>query len=349
MRRTPHGFTLLEVLVAIGLVGFSLLSLLTLLPVGLRSTGLASDVTAAAFLGQEELSRSRANATVLDVHDATGQAESSFDLAGGDRDNDGFGYFDLPFTVKKGRITNFRVSNPSAIVDQTIRIAFTSGGTTAAFNITGLTKAGGALVPGTGSVGTQYTSTDGQISFLIEDNASPPFDDGVNDTFLTNELIEIRLVTIENAWYAYWASRYDYSEDREFPELGIPVDGIPSGVDVNKAVPTGFPNPTDDEDTGLDLVPNFWEVNGIIGFQSGIDRPGETGYDGVTLTDPHGDDAPNNPGLGDALTGRATEGNGQIDAFPDAEIQRVTVRVVWREGGTDREERFSAYVANQFR
>jgi hypothetical protein len=44
-----------------------------------------------------------------------------------------------------------------------------------------------------------------------------------------------------------------------------------------------------------------------------------------------------------------TEGNGQIDAFPDDDIQKVTVLVGWREGGKDRIASFSAAIPNQFR
>lgn len=474
-RGSRRGFTLVEVLVAIGIVGFGLLSLLTLLPVGLRSTRLAGDFTTAAFLGRQELEELRSRAQIRDfiddnlngavdatdgngVQDAGEPFESGFFLwelnpaaipiavntqppagplqARTQRDNDGLGYFDLGLSLKKGRITSFRVLDSQAVVPQTyiIRIVvddnldqapaaagggqdFVTGGiTNADFVVIGRNQAGNLRVlegrfdepfplPG------DPLGEDLNIAFTLEENLSPVFDEGAdgldndgngnpaaascavdpncdafdgtadatvngdvaegsNDRFFTGETIEIHLVTVENAWYAYWIMRYDYSEDRELPERDIGVDGMLTDVDPN----TGGVQTV--EDTGLDLVPNFFDEN-FDGVQAPTESPGETGFRTNTFDDPHGDDGlavdndtvpdglfnedpldgtdndydgviDEDPAEWDPLTGRGTENDGIVNALPENEIQRVTVTVVWREGGLNREARFSTYIANPY-
>ncbi len=444
-RHRDSGFTLIEVLVAIAIVGFALLSLLPLLRVGLRSTRLAGDFTTAAFLGRQELDEIRARAQARDfiddnlnatpeasdgngVHDAGEAFETGFFFlavnpaglplaptvqppavtlqAGSRRDGDGLGYFDLTPTVKKGAITQFRVLDPFAVTPQTytIRIVVDAAGAGVDF-ITGgslpLVLDEDFVVIGRDLSGNQLmlegrfnepfplisdpNGADLNIGFTLMENTSPAFDEGadaldndadgatdevdeqVNDRYFTGESIQIHLVMVESAWYARWASRYDYSEDREIPELGIGLDGILT--DVNPGAPVDIV-----EDTGLDLVPNFFDRN-FDGDHDPGEELGETGFRENTLDDPHGDDGQavdndadlafdedpvdgvdndadgaidEDPPEWDAATGHGTENDGIINALPEEEIQRITVTVVWREGGTDREATFSTYIANPY-
>lgn len=448
-----HGFTLIEVLVAIGIVGFGLLSLLTLLPVGLRSTRLAGDFTNAAFLGRQALDQIRARAQIsdfiddnldvtADTTDGNGRqdsgepTESGFFLeeaapagtitwtqtpppgvlqADTVRDNDALGYFDLPHTVKKGAIRNFRVLDPLAVTPQTYTIRFLSppSGAGVEFVTAGATLTEDFIVIGHDADGSLRVlegnydvpfplagDTRGDtlnIEFTIVTNTAAAFDqgadgldndgdgdpaaascaadllcdeadEGVNDEFLVGETIEVTVATIENAWYAYWASRYDVSEDRELPEFGVDVDGVLTDLDT---VAAGVQTV---EDTGLDMVPNFFDKNydSVQNFDEGA---GETGYSAASLQDPHGDDGvardndvdtlfnedpvdgrdndydgliDEDPAEWDPVTGAGTENDGILNALPENEIQRVTVTVVWREGGVSREARFSTMIANPY-
>jgi len=95
MRR--QGFTLIEVLIAMAVIGVGLIALVTLFPVGLRSSRLAGDFTAASFIAQQALDNIRASAQVYDPGDLV-DTDGDGDLFD-DADGDGLGYYELPVSI----------------------------------------------------------------------------------------------------------------------------------------------------------------------------------------------------------------------------------------------------------
>jgi len=156
--------------------------------------------------------------------------------------------------------------------------------------------------------------------------------------------------------------RAPVTEDRD-------LDGILDGRLPNGNVRTVAEHAAVQEDTGLDLVPDFYDTDmrnigiGTSGYQAGLDGNGEFTASVGFPNDPHGDNRyayygapvywwshPTNPLYTlRVINPNGTEGNGRIDAQPDDFIQNVTIVVGWREGGQDRAATFTAAIPNQFR
>ncbi len=340
------GFTLLEVLISMAIIGVGLIALLTLFPIGLRSSRLAGDFTTASFIGQQALDNIRASAQVYDPGDG----------GFGRVDGDGLGYYELPISAVKGYFSAIRFPAEPAI-SQWWNVEFTSA--------TGydVKRTNGSTV-GSGSLGTLFSSS--ETSFILYDNLDGPALSGVYngvydrnyDEFATGETIRINVEVRGGVPYYWYAMRSPVTEDQNLN--GILEGRLPNGT-VRPA-----PYNQIQEDTGLDLVPDFWDSDmraigtGTAGYQPGLDRRGEFTTAVDFPNDPHGDNRysydsttgwyDSTPSLAANIANpTGSEGNGQIDAYPDDYIQKVTVTVGWREGGQDRSATFSASIANQFR
>jgi prepilin-type N-terminal cleavage/methylation domain-containing protein len=315
--KTKKGFTLIEVLIALAVTAVGLIALVTLFPVGLRSSRLAGDFTTASFVAQQALDNIRAAAQVND------SADTSFDST----NNNGLGYYDLPVSAVKGFLSPIRFPNQPER-SQWWLIAMTNA---TAFSVTSSIY---GLQSTTGNVNALYTSDKKDIQFILSDNVAGDELGGVynhisDDNYPDFETGDELLINIEmhagNPYYWY-AMRAPMTED-------VNLDGILGGR--TRAAPYNQVN----EDTGLDFIPDYWDKNNNGTYEAGLDQVGETGFDGTN--DPHGDNRDINP--------NGSEGNGQIDSFDENDIQKVTVVVGWREGGQDRIETFSAAIPNQFR
>ncbi len=343
--KTNRGFTLIEVLIAMAVIAIGLISLVTLFPIGLRSTRLAGDFTTASFIAQQSLDNIRAAAQVYDPADLFDEDSDGdyFD----DTNGNGLGYYDLPVSAVKGFLSPIRFPNPPN-QSQWWKITMTGSAT---FSVA--SSIGGPQ--GAGNVNALYTANNKGIQFILSDNVAgnelgnPPFNEGAppynnSDTnypdFEAGDEILINIEMHGGNPYYWYAMRAPMTED-------INLDGILGGR-LPDGTPRSAPYNEIDEDTGLDLIPDYWDRNNDGSYQAGLDHVGETGISGTN--DPHGDNryVPkwDNTNL---VNPDGFEGNGQIDAFDDNEIQKVTVVIGWREGGQDRIETFSAAVPNQFR
>jgi len=358
MRR--QGFTLIEVLIAMAVIGVGLIALVTLFPVGLRSSRLAGDFTAASFIAQQALDNIRASAQVYDPGDLV-DTDGDGDLFD-DADGDGLGYYELPVSAVKGSLSPLRFPNQPER-SQWWKITMTAPATFSVSN-----SIDGAQ--GTGTVGTLFESTNKGIKFILSDNLAgnelggeynPSYDITFPGTshpnsypnFEAGDEIIINIEMQAGVPYYWYAMRAPVTED-------INLDGILGGR-LPDGTPRGAPYNQVHEDVGLDLVPDFYDTDmrtigtGTAGYQSGLDQPGEFTTAVPFPADPHGDNRyAYDTGTGWWNTGAeinpaGTEGNGQIDAFDDNDIQKVTVVIGWREGGQDRAASFSAAIANQFR
>ncbi len=351
--KTNKGFTLIEVLIAMAIIAVGLISLVSLFPVGLRSSRLAGDFTTASFIAQQALDSIRAAAQVYDPADLVDEDGDGdyFD----DTNGNGLGYYDLPVSaVKFGQLVP--QDPPIAIYfpyppqqSQWWKIRMLTdhdpSGTWGTFEVTSSVH---GVQANTGTIKVFYQSDSNHIQFILSDNkdgpqiggyAGPPTDRDYDEFVIGDEL----LINIEmhagNAYYWY-AMRAPMTED-------VNLDGILGG-----RLPDGTPRvaPYDqvDEDTGLDLIPDYWDRNNNGTYEAGLDQIGETGFTGTN--DPHGDNQ-NIPKWTDTneINPNGKEGNGQIDAVDDNDIQKVTVIIGWREGGRDRVATFSAAIPNQFR
>ncbi|GAB4343652.1 MAG: hypothetical protein Kow0099_22290 [Candidatus Abyssubacteria bacterium] len=379
----PDGFTLLEVLIAMAIIGVGLIALLTLFPIGLRSSRLAGDFTTAAFIGQQALDNMRASAQVYDpgdyyfdnTYNPLGQGPPFPDplpwgavTDANSTNHNGLGYYELPISAVKGYFSAIRFPTEPAF-SQWYDVVFTSA---TDYNV----KRRDGSILDSGTVGVLFSSS--EISFILYDNPTgselgavynSTYDvnlqksDGTYQTeyddFRTGDTIRINIEMRAGVPYYWYAMRSPVTEDQD-------LDGILDGRLPNGSVRSGEHNQRQ-EDTGIDLISDFWDSDmravgtGTAGFQTGLDRVGETGFTG--LNDPHGDNRyayysaigwfshPTNPGTYPLveINPNGTEGNGRIDAYPDDYIQKVTVTVGWREGGQDRSAAFSASIANQFR
>jgi len=362
------GFTLVEVLIAMAIIGVGLIALITLFPVGLRSSRLAGDFTTASFVAQQALDNIRAGAQVYDPADLRDEDGDGnlFD----DPNGDGLGYYELPVSAVKFNYgdpdySRIRLDFPDPPKQsQWWKISITSVDTGADItNFSVINSIYGAYSGGT--VGLVYTADDKSIRFLIRDNEDGPdfttvvpapdtdpdepekHRDRDYDEFEVGDKIVIHVEMHGGNPYYWFATRAPVTEDVDLDGL---LDGrLPSGT-VRSA-----PHNQVQEDIGLDFVPDFYDTNRDGSYQAGLDRRGEFSVDVDFPADPHGDNYyPYDVGtgwwnMGAVINPRGTEGNGRIDAFDDDEMQRVTVVVGWREGGRDRHRSFSTIIPNQFR
>lgn len=361
------GFTLIEVLIAMAIIGIGLIALVTLFPVGLRSSRLAGDFTTASFIAQQALDNIRASAQVYDPGDR------NFNSVNGD----GLGFFELPISAVKGYFSPIRFpAEPTRSQWWEIEItgAHDPAGTAGTYRVIG-SDPGGQI--GTGQIGSAFTSE--FISFILYDNrdgpeAAPggwdtvfnegtaPFDTSDIDypEFSDGDRIRIYLEVRGGNWYYWYAMRSPVTEDQDLDGL---LDGrFPDGT--QRTPPHNIVN----EDTGLDLVPDFYDINNTGSYEAGLDPMGEFTAALTFPNDPHGDNKyayHTGTGWWDITTvvnPNGTEGNGKLDQsngdseyfatagwIEDPFIQRVTVTVGWREGGQDRTASFSASIPNQFR
>lgn len=334
-----EGFTLIEVLVAMAIIGVGLIALVTLFPVGLRSSRLAGDFTTASFVAQQALDNIRASAQVYDPADLMDENGDGnlFD----DPNRNGLGYYDLPVSAEKCYFSPIRFpTEPTR--SQWWRITMTSDhdpfGTPGTFTVTNSFSEN----VGSGTVDQLFKADDSSISFLLYNNkdgpefgdyAGPPTDRNYEE-FEAGDEIKINIEVHAGNPYYWYAMRAPVTED-------VDLDGILDGRARD------VPNNQIDEDTGLDLVPDYWDKNNNGSYEPGLDDIGETGY--TASYDPHGDNRYVPKGSANEVNPNGLEGNGQIDAVDDDDIQKVTVIIGWREGGRDRIAVFSAAIPNQFR
>lgn len=374
-----RGFTLLEVLIAMAIIAVGLIALVTLFPVGLRSSRLAGDFTTASFIAQQALDNIRASAQVYEASDIffdnTYHEKHKFRHRTNNTNKNGLGYYELPVSAVKGYLSPIRFPT-EPVTAQTWTITITDLGPPPTFTVTG-SRSG--TQPTAGNIGFVYTSDRNEIQFGIYDNPSgsveiaavydvdydinlPLFDEDGSpsvpshqqeyDDFLVEDKIDIHVELVGGVPYYWYAMRAPVTEDLDLDGI---LDGrMPNGITVRSS-----PHNQVQEDIGLDLVPDFYDTDmriigaGTAGYQAGLDRPGEFGTVAYPA-DPHGDNRhPYNTATGwwglATINPNGTEGNGKIDAQPDDFIQNVTVVVGWREGGQDRAATFTAAIPNQFR
>jgi len=365
---------LIEVLIAMAIIGIGLITLLTLFPIGLRSSRLAGDFTTASFIGQQALDNIRAAAQVYDPADyffinTTNDKDSFIATDQYSTNHNGLGYYELPVSAVKGYLSPLRFPvDPTRSQSWTITIE--AVGTPTTFSVTGSASGDQDFLNNPGAIGTVYTSDNNEISFVLYDNkdgpdAEPagvynegafPFDntDLNYDEFAVGDQLIINIEMRAGVPYYWYAMRAAVTEDQD-------LDGILDGR-LPDGTPRSAPHNLVNEDTGLDLVPDFWDTNNNGAYDQRLDKGGEYSDNPFDTTkvhfpgDPHADNYyPYSTATGwwntaaTAINPEGTEGNGQIDAFSEHDIQKVTVLVGWREGGTDRVATFSASIANQFR
>jgi prepilin-type N-terminal cleavage/methylation domain-containing protein len=382
-RDSFSGFTLIEVLIAMAIIGIGLITLLTLFPIGLRSSRLAGDFTTASFIGQQALDNIRANAQVYDP------ADTFFDNTTSDRvttmdqytNQNGLGYYELPISAVKGYLSPLRFPEEPARA-QTWTIEITSDHTISTpghYKVTGSiwgVQDERAISPSTyteGIVDTLFTSDSDnpdQISFVLADNRDGPdaipgvvyneFDPPYNsdkdyDEFTAGDKIVIHIEMVAGVPYYWYAMRAPVTEDQDLDGI---LDGeLPSTFPPNRLIRSGG-HGQKYEDTGLDLIPDYWDTTNSGFYVKSSSRdgefsnlPGRIAFPG----DPHGDNcyAYNSANFWrdttTVINPNGTEANGKIDQYSDDDIQKVTVVVGWREGGQDRSTTFSASIANQYR
>jgi len=310
--RERQGFTLIEVLISMAIIAVGMIAIVTLFPVGLRSSRLAGDFTTASFIGQQALDSIRATAQVYDPGDG------GFDSVNGN----GFGYYELPVSRTKGTLTNIRFPRQPEM-SQWWDIVLTG------LNSYDVISSIYDLQDNNGTVGDVYRSDKNDIEFLLSENDGAQTDLTYDD-FAEGDTLRINIEMRGGAPYFWHAMRAPVTED-------LDLDGV-----LDRLAATAASDRRVNEDTGLDLVPDYWDRNGNGSYEERLDHIGETGFDGDN--DPHGDNYnPADPNSSGA------EGNGEIDAWADEFMQKVTVTVGWREGGQDRAAIFSAAIANQFR
>ncbi len=375
--RVPKGFTLLEVLISMAIIGVGLIALVTLFPLGLRSSRLAGDFTTAALIGQQALDNIRAASQVYDPADMIDEDNDGdrFD----DPDGNGLGYYDLPVSAVKGFLSPLRFPvEPSRSQTWTITITATHNppGTIGTFNVTSSIT---GLQTATGSINSPYKSDNNEISFVLADNpdgsvvapygwgtvfnenfGGPSFNSDIDyPEFEVGDRIVINVEMRGGNPYYWHAMRAPVTED-------LDLDGILDGrYPGTGAAPQGRarsdPHNRVQEDIGLDLVPDFWDSDmrdigsGTAGYQDGIDKRGEFASAAFPM-DAHGDNRyayttsiPYWWDTTNTVNANGMEGNAQIDAWDDNSMQKVTVTVGWREGSQDRTAIFSASIANQYR
>jgi prepilin-type N-terminal cleavage/methylation domain-containing protein len=372
-----QGFTLIEVLIAIAIIGVGLITLLTLFPIGLRSSRLAGDFTTATFIGQQALDNIRASAQVYDPADAffintyddkTGAGTDQYSA-----NRNGLGYYELPVSAVKGYLSPLRFPvEPTRSQAWTIEMTsdHDPSGTAGTYSVNSSVW---GLQTRTGTIGLVYTSDEtkpNQVSFVLYDNrdgadAAPdgwgavfnegafPFDssDIDYDEFAEGDQVVINIEMRGGVPYYWYAMRAPVTEDQD-------LDGILDGR-LPDGTARSAPHNQFNEDTGLDLVPDFWDTNNDGAYQKGLDRDGEFSDNTGMIAypgDPHGDNHyAYDTGTGwwntaaGAINPNGAEGNGTIDARSDHDIQKVSVTIGWREGGTDRMTTFSAAIPNQYR
>lgn len=305
------GFTLIEVLIAMAVIGVGLIALVTLFPLALESSRLAGDFTTASFVAQQALDNIRATAQVYDPADLTDE-DNDDDLFDDPNDN-GLGYYELPVSAAKGTLLDDIVQFPHPPQQsQWWKILFDQPSVA---NFSVISSIYGTQTT-TGSVNALYQSDKNDIRFALTDVGYEGFEYG--DRMIIN-------IEMHSGNPYYWhAVRAPVTED-------VNLNGTLDG----------------DEDTGLDLIPDYWDKNNNGSYEAGLDIVGESGFTGSN--DPHGDNQNIPVGSANEVNPDGTEGNGVIDAFEDDDIQKVTVIVGWREGGKNRIATFSAAIPNQFR
>jgi prepilin-type N-terminal cleavage/methylation domain-containing protein len=317
--KSQRGFTLIEVLIAMAVIAVGLISLVTLFPIGLRSSRLAGDFTTASFVVRQALDDTRARARVNDP------ADTSFD----DTNGNGLGYYELPISAVKGHLTDILFPNqPQRSHSWTITMID-------ATNYSVQSSLDGAQ--GTGRLGFSFKADNEGIQLTLSDND----DGGYYESFVADDKIVIHVEMHGGNPYYWFAMRAPVTED-------VDLDGILDGP------AQAFPDNQTDEDTGLDLTPDYWDKNDSRSYERGVDEIGEAGFSGVN--DPHGDNMYEHLvattakwDTGQEINPDGLEGNGVIDEFAEYDMQKVVVVVGWREGGQDRISTFSTVIANQFR
>ncbi len=79
MLKSKSGFSLLEVMVAVVILGFGLLAIMHLFPIGLRASKISQDTTVATFLAQQKMEELRATRYANIGDSPTGTFDSPFD------------------------------------------------------------------------------------------------------------------------------------------------------------------------------------------------------------------------------------------------------------------------------
>lgn len=378
------GFTLIEVLIAMAIIGIGLITLLTLFPIGLRSSRLAGDFTTASFIAQQALDDIRALAQVYDpgddFFDNTYNARTQAISGRNSTNHNGLGYYELPVSAVKGYLSPLRFPNePTRSQDWTITIQ--PGGPPTTFSVTGSASGDQNFTTNPGRVGLVYTSDNKEISFILYDNqtgselGTPPYNSTYDinlpmgaspaqteyDDFMPGDKVVIHIDMRGGVPYYWYAMRSPVTEDQD-------LDGILDGWVVDSANPPNYvtarpaPHNIVREDTGLDLVPDYFDSNNTGSYEYRLDRDGEFSDNSGMVQfpgDPHGDNmyrydtttgALADPSLPANISNPdGTEWNGKIDAWQDDYIQKVTITIGWREGGQDRAATFSASIPNQFR
>jgi len=303
------GFTLIEVLIAMAVIGVGLIALVTLFPVALESSRLAGDFTTASFVAQQALDDIRAAAQVYDPGDLTDEDGDGdrFD----DPNGNGLGYYELPISATKGTLSDAVYFPNSPQQPQWWKIWFDPALPVGQFRVISSIY---GVQTNVGFVEAIYQSDKKDIRFFLDETGGYEYGDELT----------IHIEMHAGNPYYWHAKRAPVTED---VNLNGSLDG--------------------DEDTGLDLIPDYWDRNNNGSYEAGLDVVGETGFTGTN--DPHGDNRVVPLGSANVVNPYGTEGNGVIDAFDDDDIQKVTVIVGWREGGKDRVASFSTAIPNQFR
>ena len=337
-----HGFTLIEVLIAMGVIAVGLIALVTLFPIGLRSSRLAGDFTIASFIGQQALDNIRAAAQLYDpvdtFFDNTYNPRTGINSGTGNTNKNGLGYYELPISAVKGYLSPIRFpTEPTRSQTWTITITDTATPPTK-FKVENSVT--GVVLP-PGNVDSIFTASDESIAFILYNNEDgPEFGVGVYnsaydlnyDEFKVGDEIVIHLEMQSGVPYYWYAMRAPVTED-------VDLDGILDGRLPDGTVRSS-PHAMVQEDIGLDLVPDFFDTDmrnigiGTSGYQAGLDKPGEFTSSVPYPADPHGDNyyaydtgtgwwkTP----LGDNIIHPyGSEGNGKIDSWPAASLQVTAI------------------------